>query len=369
MSRLLADGLALVSLVRPVPSPLIVVPAMLTIAAAALVWWPRARPFLPAITAGAGVIGAACTLAWLSGPGVVGGPSTYFHTVAVLTLITLTVRWAPVRWAVPAAGAAAICEALLALQVTVPTPAGLDAVAFSLFWSIGTAGAVGLGAYLRALDLRRVEAVRQARRAQRVQLARDLHDFVAHDVSAMVIQAQAAQILLEHDPAEAAAALRAIEEDGARALASMDRTVRMLRELEGDRASAEPLPGLDDLPGLVRRFADAGFPDTELLVEPAGPVPREVATTIYRVVVEALTNVRKHAPAGSSVAVHVKGESGTVVLTVSDRAAAEASPRLAAAERAGLGLAGLAERVQALGGAFSAGRVADGGWLVKAMFP
>nr|SBP00060.1 Two-component system sensor kinase [Nonomuraea gerenzanensis] len=368
-----AGALALALVLRPLPSALVVVPAMLTAAAMWLVRWPRARPHLAAITAATGVTGAACTLAWLADPGTAGGPSTYVHTVAVLTLITLTVRWAAIRQAVPAVGAAAISEALLALQITQPPPSGLDAVALTLFWSIGTAGAIGLGAYLRTLDRRRVEAVRQARRTQRLQLARDLHDFVAHDVSAMVLQAQAAQILLERDPSEAAAALRAIEEDGARALASMDRTVRMLRELEGERASAEPLPGLDDLPELVRRFADAGFPDTEMRVEPSGPVPREVATTIYRIVVEALTNVRKHAPAGSSVAIQVSDETGAVVVTVADHAHDHARdqtpPRLPAAERAGVGLTGLTERVQALGGEFTAGRAAGGGWVVKAVFP
>ncbi|GGL51223.1 sensor histidine kinase [Planomonospora parontospora] len=368
-----AGALALTLVLRPLPSPLVVVPALLTVAAMSLVWWPRARPLLAAITATAGVAGATCTLAWLADPGIPGGPSTYVHTVAVLTLITLTVRWSAVRQAAPAVGVAAISEALLGLQITQPPPSGLDAVALTLFWSIGTAGAVGLGAYLRTLDRRRVDAVRQARRTQRLQLARDLHDFVAHDVSAMVIQAQAAQILLDRDPSEAAAALRAIEEDGARALASMDRTVRMLRELEGDSASAEPLPGLDGLPDLVRRFADAGFPDTEMRVEPSGPVPREIATTIYRIVVEALTNVRKHAPAGSSVAIQVTDETGAVVVTVADHAHDQARDqallRLPSAERAGVGLAGLAERVQALGGEFTSGRAAGGGWVVKAVFP
>ncbi|MEU4572629.1 histidine kinase [Nonomuraea sp. NPDC023979] len=377
--RLLAGGLAvagslaLTLVLRPLPSPLVVGPAMLAAVAMSLVWWPRARPFLAAVTAAVGVIGATCTLAWLAAPGITpgiaGGPSTYVHTVAVLTLVTLTVRWTPVRQAVPAVGAAAVSEALLALQIMHPPPSGLEAVAVTLFWSVGTAGATGLGAYLRALDRRRVEAVRQARRTQRLQLARDLHDFVAHDVSAMVIQAQAAQILLDRDPAEAAAALRAIEEDGARALASMDRTVRMLRELEGEGASAEPLPGLDGLPDLIRRFADAGFPDTDMRIEPSGPVPREVATTIYRIVVEALTNVRKHAPAGSSVAIRVSDETGAVVVTVADHARDQALPRLPTAERAGVGLAGLAERVGALGGEFTSGRAAGGGWVVKAVFP
>ncbi|MFI6298676.1 sensor histidine kinase [Nonomuraea sp. NPDC050790] len=380
MKRVLACALVLlcaiwpVALRSPFPEPLIALPALAAVvaASAAVAWAPATRPWLAPLTALVGVAGAACTLVWLREPVGQAGPATYFHTLAVLTLITMTVRWAPLPRGVPAVAVAAVAEALLALQV-VPTRSVTESVAFGLFWSFGTAGAVGLGAYLRVLDGRRERAVREARRSQRVQLARDLHDFVAHDVSAMVLQAQAAQILLDSAPREAAATLRAIEEDGTRALASMDRTVRMLRELEGEPASAEPLPGLDDLPGLVRRFAEAGYPRTELELAPPRTLSREVATTVYRIVAEALTNVRKHAPAGSSVAIRVVDEAGATVLTVADSAldsaGAPAPPRLPAGARPGVGLAGLAERVEALGGTFGAGRSGDGGWLVKVAFP
>ncbi|MFI9553271.1 sensor histidine kinase [Nonomuraea endophytica] len=376
MERVLACAVVLwcavwlVSLKSPFPEPLISIPALLAVAAAsaAVAWSPRTRPLLAPLTALVGAVGAACTLVWLTDPVGAAGPATYFHTLAVLTLITMTVRWSPLPRGVPAVAVAAVAEALLALQV-VPVKSVVESVAFGLFWSFGTAGAVGLGAYLRVLDGRRERAVREARRSQRMQLARDLHDFVAHDVSAMVLQAQAAQILLESSPREAAATLRAIEEDGTRALASMDRTVRMLRELEGEPVSAEPLPGLDDLPGLVRRFAEAGYPETELELAPPRSVSREVATTVYRIVAEALTNVRKHAPAGSSVAIRVVDEAGATVLTVADHAAAPAQPRLPGSLRPGVGLAGLAERVEALGGTFGAGRSGEGGWLVKVAFP
>ncbi|MFD9939344.1 sensor histidine kinase [Nonomuraea sp. NPDC059023] len=376
MKRVLACAVVLwcavwpISLRPPFPEPLILAPALLAVAAAsaAVAWSPRTRPLLAPLTALVGAVGAACTLVWLSDPVGAAGPATYFHTLAVLTLITMTVRWSPLPRGVPAVVVAAVAEALLALQV-VPVKSVVESVAFGLFWSFGTAGAVGLGAYLRVLDARRERAVREARRSQRMQLARDLHDFVAHDVSAMVLQAQAAQILLESSPREAATTLRAIEEDGTRALASMDRTVRMLRELEGEPVSAEPLPGLDDLPGLVRRFAEAGYPETELELAPPGSVSREVATTVYRIVAEALTNVRKHAPAGSSVAIRVTDEAGATVLTVADQAAAPAQPSLPGSARPGVGLAGLAERVEALGGTFGAGRAGDGGWLVKVAFP
>ncbi|WP_157249886.1 sensor histidine kinase [Nonomuraea typhae] len=368
---LIACAVVVAVLREPFPGPLVTVPALAAVVAAIGVtaWLPGSRPALPLLTGAVGVLSAVCVVLWLADRGGNGGPLTYFHTLGILTLITMTVRWSPARQAVPAAGAAALGEALLPLQVVQPVSTVVEGVAFGVFWSLGTAGAVGLGVYLRSLDTTRIRAVREARRAQRVELARDLHDFVAHDVSAMVIQAQAAQILLDRAPEQAAATLRAIEADGTRALAAMDRTVRMLREMEGDDVPAEPLPGLDDLPALVHRFAEVGFPDTELELAPPEPVPREVATTIYRVVVEALTNVRKHAPAGSSVSIRVTDRGGAIQLTVADRARAPEQPRLPGRSRPGVGLAGLAERVQALGGTFSAGRQGDDGWLVKAVFP
>ncbi|GAA0943095.1 hypothetical protein GCM10009560_56210 [Nonomuraea longicatena] len=389
----LAAAVAAAAFTRALPSPLIVGPALLTMTATASVvaGWPRTLGALAPVTAGTGLVSAAGTLAWLTAPGGPGMTWTYLHTLALLTLITLTVRRVRPSLAIPATAVAAVAEALLAQQVTQPVSTALDAALFGLFWSLGTAAAVGLGLYLRALDVHREHAVLDARRAQRVQLARDLHDFVAHDVSAMVVQAQAARVLLSRAPEEADAVLREIEQDGTRALAAMDRTVRTLRELEGDGVSAEPLPGLDDLPELVSRFAGTGFPSAELVMTPPGPVPREVGTTVYRVVVEALTNIRKHALPGSDVTVAVTGDPGGVRLTVADRppastpqplpttapvsaeeavsTAGSVRPRPLTGARAGLGLVGLAERVTALGGTFDAGRAADGGWAVTAVFP
>jgi signal transduction histidine kinase len=233
-------------------------------------------------------------------------------------------------------------------------------------WGALALVAAVVGLYLRKLDTTRVRSVAEARRAQRLQLARDLHDFVAHDVSGMLAQAQAGQYLAERDPAAAAAAFRRIEAAGLQALASLDRSVHML----GDPDSAAPAT-LDDLPALVERFASTV--DVQLEVEPDLVLPREHAATAYRVIVEALTNVRRHAPGAARVAVRVHRSARAVLVTVTDDGPTTAAARSGRSgrprRRGGLGLPGLAERVEALGGTLTAGPTAANGWRLAATLP
>ncbi|MFC7648972.1 sensor histidine kinase [Streptosporangium lutulentum] len=154
------------------------------------------------------------------------------------------------------------------------------------------------------LDNGRRRAVTEAKRAQRLILARDLHDFVAHDVSGILVQAQAAQLAPGPLPAQVTDALRRIEAAGLRALAAMDRTVQMLHEADETRSGAgEPLPGVDGLARLVDGYSPSVRVD--LSVEPGleRRLSQETSATVYRVVTEALTNVRRHAwrrpPSGS----------------------------------------------------------------------
>jgi signal transduction histidine kinase len=248
-------------------------------------------------------------------------------------------------------------------------PASKAALGGFAAWVLVAVAAVSVGAYLRRLDAARVRSVTEARHAQRLQLARDLHDFVAHDVSGMLAQAQAGQLLAERDPAAAAAAFRRIEQAGLQALASLDRTVHMLD------GSGLPPAGLADVPDLVARFGssvDASV-DLELVL------PREVGATVYRVIVEALTNVRRHAPGASRVRVWVGRVGSSVVVRVLDDGPSGSGAGLGAGfgarlgagfgRRGGLGLPGLAERVEALGGTLVAGPDPAGGWRVEASLP
>lgn len=306
------------------------------------------------------------------------------ETAALLVLTLLVVRVAPGRLAVVAAGLTGIALPAWLLRfgwgpVTVAALGGYAA------WALLALLAVVVGFYLRSLDERRRRSVTEARQAQRLQLARDLHDFVAHDLSGMLAQAQAGQILAEQDPAATAAAFRRIEQAGRQALASMDHTVRMLHDGDGDgdgdgggAGVRATLPTLADLPDLAARFNSSGTTRVQLDVDPqvsghppAEALPRELTTTVYRVVVEALTNVRRHAPEASRVTVEVRCASAAtargVKVTITDDGSMPAPTPVD--RRGGLGLAGLAERVEALGGTLSFGPGEPTGWRVTAVLP
>ncbi|MGI5336438.1 sensor histidine kinase [Streptomyces sp. CA-181903] len=369
--------------------------ALLTLAATG--WWPRAAGRL-ARTAVA--VAAVCGLGTvLAGPGAAVEGSVaielaFVEYVSGTWLVLLVTR------ALPPRRAAGFWLALGAAVSTLLLRAGaydgaLEATGQSVFLSAGPLAAGALGTALYTARERRARGVREARRAQRLELAADLHDFVAHDVSGIVALAQAAQVVHEARPEQVPPLLRQIEEAGVRALGAMDRTVHMLRDGDGGlaataraataRGADAPVPddagaraaayGLDDVPGVVERFRASGTADVRLTDElPPGrraDVPREVAATVHRVVVEALTNVRRHAPGAERVRVVLScgggpaGSSLSVSVTDSGRGAV---PR-AGERRGGLGLAGLSERVEALGGVLTAGGRAGGGWEVRAELP
>ncbi|WP_395294719.1 sensor histidine kinase [Kitasatospora hibisci] len=228
-----------------------------------------------------------------------------------------------------------------------------------------------VGLYLRGMDDARRRSVAAARRAQRLELAHDLHDFVAHDVSGMVAQAQAGMVLAGSDPVRAAALFERIEQTGQQALTSLDRTVRLLRSDEADLPERGPRPGLAELTSLTERFAESGGAVVRLDAPTDQDIPREVAATAYRIVVEALTNVRRHAPAAHVVDVRVRREGRRLEVLVRDDGGGPqpSGPRLGEVVRGGSGLAGLGARVEALGGTLCSGRAQAGGWQVKATMP
>ncbi len=226
-------------------------------------------------------------------------------------------------------------------------------------WLSPAAGAAGAGLYLRALDARRERAVTAAARAQRLELARDLHDFVAHEITGVVVQAQAARTIADRDPIDI---LGRIEASGLRALEAIDRTLELLR----DKPARVDLGTLTEL---ARGFGMPGGTRVRLAADP-GALDRlddEAASTAHRIAVETLTNVRRHAHGAKGVDLVIRSGRRTVVLTVtSDMVlATDTRPR----RRAGTGLAHLAERVDALGGHLSAGPVDGARWRVMAELP
>ncbi|SCF00956.1 Signal transduction histidine kinase [Micromonospora tulbaghiae] len=214
----------------------------------------------------------------------------------------------------------------------------------------------------RALAARQGEhVVRQAVAEERLRVARELHDVVAHTLSLIVVKAAVANHVAETDPREAGAALRVIEETGRNALTDVRRVLGILRE---DTPYA-PVPGLDELPVLARQAAIGGV-DVRLDVrreEPAGAVPESVGLTVYRIVQEAVTNVVKHAaPAACRATVTVTPREVRVEVTDAGR-----RPVLSGGE--GHGLIGMRERVTSHGGEFHAGPRSGGGYAVTARVP
>ena len=210
----------------------------------------------------------------------------------------------------------------------------------------------------RARELDRIKLV------EREQLARDLHDTVAHHVSAIAIQAQAGTAVAATDPAAAARVLQVIEGEASRTLDEMRSIVRMLRRERGDGPAVEhePGPAIGDLRELAG--APSGGPDVDVQLEgDLDAVPPTVAAAVYRMGQEAVTNARRHARNAALVHVLVRVDEAGVRLDVHD----DGDPAASAAP--GYGLTGMRERAALLGGSCEAGPAPDRGWTVSALLP
>jgi signal transduction histidine kinase len=209
--------------------------------------------------------------------------------------------------------------------------------------------------------------------AERARIARELHDIVAHSVSAMVIQAGAARRNLAHSPESVEAALRNIEHAGREAMNELRSVLGVLRrsETEGTidvgadrgRSAAAPQPTLADVAKLVESATD--LPITTSIDAEWGDLASGTDLTGFRIVQEALTNVRRHAGPVTAVTVEVRRGDNDVTIEVCD------DGRGAAADDVGpgYGILGMRERVEAVGGEMSAGWLAGGGWRVSATLP
>jgi signal transduction histidine kinase len=213
----------------------------------------------------------------------------------------------------------------------------------------------------------REEQARRAVAAERVRIARELHDVVAHHVGVTVIQAGAARRLLDSDPEQTRSALVAIEDAGRRALTAMPSLLRALRSDQADEAHA-PQPTLADLDQLIAQVAAAGLPvDLRIEGDPR-PLPAGVGLSAYRIVQEALTNTLKHAgPARAQVTICYAPD--LLAVTVVDDGDAGKGGLRPGAFGGGHGLVGMRERVALFGGELHAGARPEGGFRVAARFP
>ncbi|OIJ63584.1 sensor histidine kinase [Streptomyces mangrovisoli] len=216
---------------------------------------------------------------------------------------------------------------------------------------------------LRAYDTRRLAELRAVRGQERRELARELHDLVAHHIAGIVVLAQAGRWTGADGPGTEAFAR--IEKEGDEALASMHRLVGLLR----DSARTEPVAGLKEVRELVDTFSRTGPPaEFDLAPGLAARVDRASAAAVHRVVREALTNVRRHARDATWVKVSLEpyGADGLRLTVRDDGRSAAPAPE---SQGGGFGVAGMAERVEALGGSLTAGPGPEGGWQVQALLP
>jgi signal transduction histidine kinase len=275
----------------------------------------------------------------------------------------VALRSAPVRVLLAAAGAALF--GLLIKGQMVARTAQLTVMAERAEWAAA----------------QRAEEARRATLAERLRIARELHDIVAHHVSVIVIQAQGAQRMTGRDPDRARQAMADVERTGRTALEEMR---RLLGLLSPDAATAdggamgngagdgtggrEPPRGLADIGTLATQMAAAGLPVSVRTTGDPRPVPEDVGLAGYRIAQEALTNVLKHAgPAQAEVLVHY-GDQLEITVTDDGRGA---SAGLSGAQPpgAGRGTTGMRERVSMLGGQFTAGPQPGGGFRVQAAIP
>ncbi|MER6106199.1 histidine kinase [Streptomyces sp. NPDC001832] len=312
------------------------------------------------MTACALAVVSLCLSVWLHMEMVASSQALGFAEPAALVWLLLVVaRRGTPSWVVVAVPMLCMAIVLRPVAVSVRQSTVIMALLFALA-AVAALG-VGLGTRLLLVDRRRQAAA--LRLEQRTEFARDLHDFVAHHVTGIVVQAQGAQAVADRRPELVPPALRRIEQAGSEALTSMRHMVGMLRDADGEVA-VTPLAGIDEMRSLVEEFSAVGGARAGLDLEGAvDDLPVEVTTTAHRVVMEALTNVRKHAQACTEVRVRVSLSEDRLTVRVSD----DGRPRHVS--HGGFGLNGLAERVGLIGGSMQAGPVTGGGWGVEATLP
>jgi signal transduction histidine kinase len=301
--------------------------------------------------------------------------ATEFHLLPILAVAYLVAQSGAISplaaGAVCLAGTGALFSDLDGLTLA----PGYDwsGVLFALFVVAGT---TFLGALVR--EQRRLRAVESQKVVveERTRIARELHDVVAHHVSAIVIRAQAAERLAPGRPEVAVEAVRWIADAGKEALTGMRQAVQVLREADGDRAlelaphgdralELVPQPTLADLRGIVERLAPVGLDVEIALPDPLPAVDPQVELAAVRIAQEGVTNALRHAEARRAV-VRVAAEAGHLVVAVDDDGRSGKAPALSAS---GHGLRGMAERAAACGGRLDIARSDLGGWSVRASLP
>ncbi|MEU8483079.1 MULTISPECIES: sensor histidine kinase [unclassified Streptomyces] len=345
-------------------SPQLLSVVLMVLGAAALVLRRRAPMAVLAAT-------SAVTLAEL----ITGDPRAPVAMSAVVALYTVAATTdRPTTWRV---GLATMTVLTAAAMLAGPLP-WYSQENIGVFAWTGMAAAAGDAvrsrrAFVDAIRERAERAERtreeEARRRvaeERLRIARDLHDVVAHHIALVNVQAGVASHVMDKRPDQAKEALSHVREASRSALNELRATVGLLRQSGDPEAPTEPAPGLDRLEDLVGTFRNAGLPVEVACADRAVDLPAAVDLAAYRIVQEALTNVRKHAGAEAKAEVSVVRVGPNIEVTILDNGPGTAQP---SADSGGHGLLGMRERAAAIGGSCSAGPRYGGGFRVHAILP
>lgn len=316
---------------------------------AGALFWRRTEPLKTTVVVFAAMIGLGIISRLVTGE-----PLEFYSAAIVLILPYALVRWGSGR------------EALIGIGVML-----VSFVYFNIADWTGVGDAVGglfvmlfpaaLGDIVRNQHRSRQRLLDEAKLREREQLARELHDTVAHHVSAIAIQAQAGRAVAATRPDTAVETLAIIEEEASRTLAEMRSMVSSLRS--GEPAELAPQAMSDD----IERLA-AATPKLPVVVERSGQLgglSPTVDRALFRLAQESITNAIRHARDATGVVVSLHGETDVVRLTVAD----DGAPSADSASHSGFGLVGMAERAALLGGTLTAGPAPDRGWRVEAVLP
>jgi len=328
-------------------------PFVLVVALALLptLLWRRTHPLaMAAIGFGTGT--ALGVAGFVGGLGESAGLDT---TVFIVLLLYALLRWGSGREIVIGLG---IVLVAFVVGVTIDYTGVLDTIAAFVFLIL----LVLSGATVRFWTTSQTRAIDQVRLRERELLARELHDTVAHHVSAIVVRAQAGRVVAASDPAAAVEALEVVEAEGSRTLVEMRAMVGALRE--GEAAELAPQRGIAD----IERLADGvgGVPRVEVHFSgDLDDLRPSVGAAIYRIAQESITNAVRHARHATCIDVLVDADAEWVRLTIRD----DGEQVAGVPGTASYGVVGMRERATLLGGSLEAGPGPDRGWAVDALLP
>ena len=217
----------------------------------------------------------------------------------------------------------------------------------------------------RALEIERDQSAQLAAQEERARISRELHDVWAHTLTTVVVQASAAEEVLDTSPDEARKALGRIQHASRQALAEVRRLIASDPDAPSERRP--PAPGVSNLPDLVEEVRRSGVPVELSLAGSLDDLPTDVGLSVYRIVQQALTNTLSHGGPGASARVDVRRENGSLLIDVVDDGLGAEAARDGA--HRGRGLIGMRERVAVFGGELKAGPRAEGGFAVHARIP